>query len=144
MIPICFDGEGTRTIAPVHWDIAYFREQGLAPEAVRERIQGGFASGKYIAPQRTGMSFMISPVLNLPDGKGGTWNYPPHFMFYAPHLTNEEVDSVMDSGGGWLPWIDNQGPHAMIIVPVGKDERERIMRESQELIRQVNEFLSSS
>lgn len=143
LIPICFDQEGTRTIAPLHFDVAKYREQGLQPEEMRQRIKAAFANGEYTAPNQTGISFMISPILNLPDGKGGIWNYPPHFMFYAPHLTNEEVDTVRDTSGGWLPWINNMGPHGMIIVPVGQAERDVIRQESQDLIQQVEQFLRS-
>lgn len=88
LIPLCFDQEGTRTIAPLLFDVAKYREQGLQPEEMRRRIKTAFASGAYTAPKQAGISFMISPVLNLPDGKGGVWNYPPHFMFYAPKLQN--------------------------------------------------------
>jgi len=126
LIPICFDEEGMRTYAPVHFDAAMWREQGVAAEQIRERIQAGFASGRYRAPERSGMSFMISPVLNLPDGKGGVLNYPPHFMFYAPQLTNAGQDAMPDHGDGWLPWVNDEGPHGMIIVPVGKAEQEKI------------------
>lgn len=141
LIPICFDEEGMRAVAPVHFDTAKLREQELPPAQLRERIQEGFRSGRYRAPERTGMSFMISPVLNIPDGKGGVWNYPPHFMFYAPHLTNAEQDSTPDHSHHFLPWVNDEGPHGMIIVPVGEAEREALRRDSAELIRKVNDFL---
>ena len=86
---------------------------------------------------------MISPVFNIPDGKGGIWNFPPHFMFYAPNLMNDTVDTVPDRSGGWLPWINNEGPHGMMIVPVGEKEQETIRAESQGLIRQVERFLQA-
>ena len=131
LIPICFDEEGMRAIAPMHFDSAKFREQGIAFADIRSRIKAGFADGRYSAPSRPGISYMISPVLNLPDGKGGVWNYPPHFMFYAPGLTNEEQGTAPDRGSGWLPWVNNSGPHGMIIMPVGKAEQEAIRGDSQ-------------
>ena len=141
LIPICFDDEGMRAIAPLHFAVARLREEGLSPAAIRARIAAGFASGRFGPPTRAGLSTMISPILNLPDGEGGVWTYPPHFMFYAPGLTNAALDTVPDRGGGWLPWINNEGPHGMLIVPVGEAERERIRKQEATLIRDVEAFL---
>ena len=142
LIPICLDAEGMRTIAPVHFDTAELREQGVAAGDIRDRLKAGFADGFYQAPARTGLSYMISPILNLPDGEGGVWTYPPHFMVYAPHLTNAEQDTQPDRGGGWLPWINNEGPHGMIIMPVGHAEQETIRRDEAALIRDVEDYLA--
>ncbi len=142
LIPICYDDEGMRTIAPMHFEIAKLREQGSSSAEIREQIQAGFAAGTFGAPQRTGMSYMISPILNLPDGEGGVWNYPPHFMFYAPGLTNAAQDTLPDREGGWLPWINNEGPHGMIIVPLGQTERDMVREQEAKLITQVEAFLS--
>ena len=141
LIPICYDDEGMRAIAPVRFAVARLREEGLAPAAIRTRIAAGFASGRFGPPARTGLSYMISPIFNLPDGEGGVWTFPPHFMFYAPGLTNAALDTVPDRGGGWLPFINNEGPHGMFIVPVGAAERERIRKQEAALIRDVEAFL---
>ena len=144
IIPICTDEDGTRTLLPVHFDNAKYREQGLQAGEIGKRIEEGFANGKYTAPKRTGIAYMVSPILKVPDGKGGTITYVPHFMFYAPGLTNEELDTVRDTGGGWLPWILNSGgPRGVIIVPVGEKERERIYNDTEELVRRVDAFLQS-
>lgn len=144
LIPICFDEEGMRTVAPRHFDTAAWIEAGVAPAVIRERIAANFADGTYTAPARPGTSYMISPVLNLPDGEGGVWNYPPHFMFYAPGLMNSEQDSVPDRSGGWLPWINNEGPHGMYIVPLGQAEREQVRARHADLIGKVESFLGSN
>jgi len=144
LIPICFDDEGMRTVAPRHFDTAAWIEAGVSPAEIRDRIAANFADGTYTAPAQPGTSYMISPILNLPDGEGGIWNYPPHFMFYAPGLTNGEQDAVPDRGDGWLPWINNEGPHGMYIVPLGQAERDLVRQEHSELIRAVEAFLSES
>ena len=143
LIPICLDDEGMRRIAPIHFDTARLREDGQSSDQIRAHLKAGFADGTYQATQRTGLSYMISPVLNLPDGEGGVWTYPPHFMIYAPHLTNAEQDTKPDRGGNWLPWINNEGPHGMIIVPVGKAEQDIIRLEEASLIRDVESFLNT-
>lgn len=143
LIPICFDDEGMRTVAPRHFDTAAWIEAGVSPAEIRDRIAANFADGTYQAPAQPGTSYMISPILNLPDGEGGVWNYPPHFMFYAPGLTNGEQDTMPDRGDGWLPWINNEGPHGMYIVPLGQTEREMVKREQADLIRRVEDFLNA-
>lgn len=142
LIPICLDDEGMRAIAPIHFDTARLRESGQTPNQIRAHLKAGFGDGTYQATQRTGLSYMISPVLNLPDGEGGIWNYPPHFMVYAPHLTNAQQNTRPDRGGGWLPWINNEGPHGMIIIPVGAAEQAIIRREEADLIGAVEAFLA--
>jgi hypothetical protein len=141
LIPICLDDEGMRAIAPVHFDTARMREAGHPISDIRSHLMAGFNDGTYRAPARGGLSYMISPILNLPDGEGGVWTYPPHFMIYAPHLTNAQQDTQPDRGGGWLPWINNEGPHGMIIVPVGTAEREIIRHDEADLIQAVEDFL---
>jgi len=143
LIPICFDEEGMRTVAPHHFDTAAWTEQGVPPAEIRDRIAANFANGTYTAPAQAGTSYMISPVLNLPDGEGGVWNYPPHFMFYAPGLTNSEQDAEPDRSGGWLPWINNEGPHGMYIVPLGEAERAAVRQSHADLIRRVDIFLAN-
>lgn len=143
LIPICFDDEGMRTVAPRHFDTAAWIEAGVSPAEIRDRIAANFADGTYQAPAQPGTSYMISPILNLPDGEGGVWNYPPHFMFYAPDLTNGEQDTMPDRGEGWLPWINNEGPHGMMIVPLGQAERELVRRNEADLIRRVEAFLDA-
>ena len=63
-------------------------------------------------------------------------------MIYAPHLTNAQQDTKPDRGGNWLPWINNEGPHGMIIVPLGQTERDMVREQETKLIAQVEAFLS--
>ena len=41
--------------------------------------------------------------------------FPPHVMFYAPNLTNEDIGFSGDPSTG-LPFVAYQGPQAYMIV----------------------------
>ena len=59
----------------------------------------------------------------------------PHFMFYAPNLTSQDI-----GGGpvmGRYPYLINPRPHAYLIVNVGSAEREQINQEESPLIKEV-------
>ncbi len=114
--PMCFDPEGTRTILPRVLDAARLREQGLSPEEVKRRIAEGFRSGKYRAPQRVGINYMLSTENRVFNGEK-VISYPPHVMIFAPYVTNEDIGA--DLSNPWMPWVLAEGsPHAYILVVV--------------------------
>jgi hypothetical protein len=39
-------------------------------------------------------------------------------MFYAPHLTNEDIGS---NGASGLPFVAYQGPHGYMIMPTSRN-----------------------
>ena len=45
--------------------------------------------------------------------------FPPHVMFYAPYLTNADLGSEGQAGGGPAFVAAAGTPYALIIVPVG-------------------------
>lgn len=118
--PMCFDPEGTETVLPTILDAARLREEGLSPEEVKSRIAMGYLKGEYQAPRRSGVCYMLSPENKVFNGKK-VISFPPHVMFYAPYLTNEDIGS--DGKNRWMPWVLGQGtPGAYIIVVVGGQE----------------------
>lgn len=132
LYPVCFDEEGARTILPAFEDDAILRLQGASSEEVERRMAQGFEEGRYRPPARPGIAYMLSPATYmLEDGK--LQRTPPHTMFYAPFLTNQDIGGIM----GKTAFVDRPGPHGMIIVPAGKAEREALQRESADLVEQV-------
>ncbi len=121
--PTCFDGEGAETMVPRIRLVGGLLLTGTPMEEIGRRLDEAFAAGELIRPRRTGVAYMLSPQ-NRP------WNpatrelgrFPPHFMIYAPDLTNEEIgtsyDILRQTPG--LPFVAYQGPHGFIIV-VQKD-----------------------
>ncbi|HEX2094782.1 MAG TPA: hypothetical protein VHG28_20425 [Longimicrobiaceae bacterium] len=116
--PTCWDAEGTRAIVPVVLRTGELLMRGVPMEQIQQEIQSGFAEGRYRPTQRPGVAYMLSEkirVYNPSTRRMGT--FPPHVMFYAPALRNEDIGSD-GSGRQGLPFIGYEGPHGyMIVVP---------------------------
>lgn len=119
--PTCFDAEGGATIIPKILRFGERLMQGMPVDAIDEEIAKGFEAGTFLSPRRPGIAYMLSPY-NRPYNPSADklgW-FPPHLMFYAPNLSNEDI------GVSWearrddprLPFIGYQGPHGYMIVPI--------------------------
>lgn len=141
LIPISFDSAGAQAIMPVFFDIARMRAQGTPPGELKKLIKHRYKTGYYKAPERAGISYMLSPVMRAysdPEQSNGvmTFNYP-HYMFYAPDVSNEDI------GGKMLSphlFIINRGPHGYIIKGVGLTEKAVINKEYEEMIKRLCEI----
>jgi hypothetical protein len=138
--PMCYDAEGTRTIVPRIADEAAMRARGEGEEAIRKAVEEGFRSGKYKAPGRPGISYMISPVQELAGPDGVVRAFVPHLMFYAPNLTDADVGGMR----GGSVFINSPAPHGMIIVPLGNEEQKAIGARNEALVKRVQAFLEGS
>jgi hypothetical protein len=135
--PQCYDAEGARTVVPVIVDEAAMRAKGESEESIRKAVDEGFRTGKYKAPERPGISYMISPVQELAGPDGQVRAFVPHLMFYAPNLTDADVGGMR----GGAVFINSPAPHGMIIVPLGKEEQKAIQTQQEALIKKVRAFL---
>jgi hypothetical protein len=107
--------EGTATIIPKIVRVGELMMQGRSLDEIAVDIRAGFASGKFVSPRRAGVAYMLSgDIRNVNAVTGATSSFPPHVMFYAPNLTNEDIGS---NGADGLPFIAYQGPHGYIIMP---------------------------
>jgi hypothetical protein len=142
VVPECQDAEGSRTIAPVEFEVERLRAAGkLSPSDIRDKVAEGFRVGVYHSPSRPGIAYMLAPVAQLNGGPGALVTVPmnmPHIMFFAPNLSSGDV------GGGPLmgtyPYIVNSGPMAYMIVNVGETEKARIHTESRNLLSQACDY----
>ena len=114
--PTCYDTEGTATILPKVLRVGELLMQGKPPSEIKAEIEAGFRSGKYISPRRPGVAYMLSTENRYFDpASGSVRSFPPHVMFYAPNLTNQDIGSKGDFAEG-LPSIGYQGPQGFMIV----------------------------
>jgi hypothetical protein len=143
--PVCYDEEGTRSVLPVDLDDTKLRLQGVRSSEVERQTAEGFKDGRYRAPSRPGISYMLSPIRYKFDKQGHIVRTTavPHIMFYAPYLSDADIGGVRGS----MAFINKVGPHGMMIVPIGQKERDAIISQSQALIekfeRQIG-FTASS
>lgn len=109
----------TATLIPVVLYRAAERARGLSHPEVERELAQRYAEGRFIAPRRVGICYMLSGrnivVLDRKAEKVGPAG--PHLMFYAPNLHNDEFGARNDFASHFI--IADQGtPGAMIIVPV--------------------------
>jgi hypothetical protein len=120
--PVCFDAEGTATILPKILRVGELLMQGKAMSEINADIAEGFRTGKYIAPRRPGVAYMLSgDIRNYNPETGKVESFPPHVMFYAPNLTNADLGVTPEvlAKNPSLPFVAYQGPHGFIIVMSG-------------------------
>ena len=117
--PVCFDAEGTATILPKILRIGELLMQGKSMSEINAEIAEGFRTGKYIAPRRAGVAYMLSgDIRNFNPSTAKVDSFPPHVMFYAPYLTNADLGTTPEAlaKDPSLPFVAYQGPHGFIIV----------------------------
>ena len=139
IVPICWDAEGARTMVPIEVDAAKLRLGGMSNAEIDRHVSEGFRSGRYPAPARTGISYMLSPLRYRIDASGQvTRTAPlPHVMFYGPSLTDADIGGAR----GTAVFMNKVGPDGMIIVPVGSAEQQTILDASASLVERVERQL---
>ena len=115
MEPECFDAETSATSMQVTLFQEAERAKGKSEEAIDKEIEAGYKSGKFKAPSKAGIIYMMSDhnyVLN--PGTGKIIRFPGHYMFPAPYITYKDLGSPNGKG---VPYIVAEGkPNALVIV----------------------------
>ncbi len=118
--PVCYDAEGARTTLVANLRQAALKAAGTEPEKVTEIMAAEYESGQLEAPARPGIAYMLSHdfVSVDPETREAKKVYPPHLMFYAPYMKNEDIGALPDHTGSQVtPWVLSPGkPDAYIIV----------------------------
>src|SRR6266478_6150272 len=92
LYPISFDQAGAKAQMRIFLDAAEMQAKGTPAGELKKIMQARYNKGFYKAPERGGISYMLSPVLRtyyMPEESDAvmTANYP-HVMYYAPGVTN--------------------------------------------------------
>lgn len=97
--PTCWDLEGSRTIVPVMLRVGDLLATNASPDAIQRDIETGFAAGRFSSPQKTGIAYMLRGDVQFDPTTGtiGTVLFPPHYMIYAPGVTNADIGADMGS-----------------------------------------------
>ena len=139
LFPVCWDAEGARALMPIDVKDGAMRLAGAANADIEREIAAGFKDGRYRAPAKAGVAYMLSPLRYKIDESGAVTrsNPNPHVMFYGPGLTDADVGGVRGS----VLFMNKVGPDGMIIVPVGQKERETILADSRSLTERVERLI---
>ncbi len=146
--PISYDAEGARSIFPVYMEVAAMRASGKYTAAqVKDSIMSKIVKGIYKAPSRAGISYMLAPVMRvypgMPNDKNIVTVSGPHYMFYAPYITNKDIGIVPDTPGPVLvnpgQWLLGEGkdPYAYIILFMGETEKAMIVADGKDLMARL-------
>ena len=139
LYPIAFDKAGTAAQMRVFFDAAEMQAKGTPPGELTRIIKDRYNTGYYKAPERIGISYMLSPVLRTyfnPEEIDSvvTLNIP-HVMYYAPNITNEDIGG--GKLGGMYPFVIMPGPHGYIIQLLGLTERVAITKDYEEMLARL-------
>jgi hypothetical protein len=154
LYPISFDQAGAKANMRVFLDAAEMQAKATPPGQLKEIIQRRYKTHFYKAPERAGVSYMLSPILrtytNPEENEEVLTANLPHVMHYAPHVSNKDI-------GGAIPtpkefryfhqhrhWPDNtypfvilQGPHGYTVQFLGATARGAINKEYEEMLAKL-------
>ena len=146
---IAFDAEGARTNFRPYIDAAAMRASGkYTALQIKSILTDRIKKGVYKAPG-PGISYMLAPVMRTytgsPDSKEVITMNMPHYMFYAPYLTNADIGNI-PNGQADGPSVGNpgaeflgarKGPYGYIIVLTGERERAKIVAENKYMLKRL-------
>jgi hypothetical protein len=92
--PTCWDAEGGQSIVPVMLRVGEMLARGKTATEIKRDIDAGFTEGRFHSPRRTGIAYMLAGDVKQFDAQTGrilSVAYPPHYMFYAPGVTNADI-----------------------------------------------------
>ena len=147
--PISYDAEGARAIFPVCMDVAAMRASGkYSATQIRDSIINRIRTGIYKAPLKPGMSYMLAPVMRVYPGNPPKIKEPitismPHYMLYAPYLTEENARYQPGTDGLMLANPDNailgdgKAPYGYVIIPASETEKAVIVEEGKQLLKRL-------
>jgi len=153
---ISYDAEGARSIFPVYQDLAAMRASGKYTAAqIKSIMTDRIKKGVYKAPARPGISFMLAPLMRSYNGPTSDYKkvvnmHMPHYMFYAPYVTNADIGNTPDVTKDG-PFVANAGapvlgerksPFGYFIVPAGATEKAKIMKDNQDLLKRLVAYKS--
>jgi len=140
---VCFDAEGSRTLLLDYLSAAELRARGLDSKQVHQQITKKFGTSDYPNPSRTGVAYMIAPVMRgftaAPEPQ--TMNMP-HYMFYAPNV--KDVDIGGNGFSKQYPFMlgMSSGRDDYIIMLVGEMEKAQILQDSKGLLDELCSYRS--
>ena len=115
--PMCGDAEADATIFAVERYRSLQALSGKSFDAVKGQIADGFKSGRFHAPKRPALIFMMSSAQNLADPKGNpVGKVIPHVMVYYPNMRNEDYGLVASEDPNMPGVIEAGTPTSALIV----------------------------
>jgi hypothetical protein len=147
---IAYDAEGAKTIFPIYEDVAAMRASGkYTALQTRDTVLNRIRKGIYKAPGRSGISYMLAPMMRTYPGKPDSDTVMtmsmPHFMFYAPYITSADIGTNEDV---WPILVhpeamflgETKAPYGYLIFPADKTEKAKIVNENKDLLQRLSAY----
>jgi len=119
LIPQCPDAAGAESIVPGIMLKSKWSLDGVAAQERETRFRKAAADGGLEPPSRPGISYMMSNFNYVWNAQAGSLiRVPPHVMFYAPGLTNDDIGGSFEEGtqkNRGVPFIIEEGIHGYMI-----------------------------
>jgi len=118
--PTCFDAEGSASTLPTRLFAEEQRAGGKSEEEITAAIAEGYKTGKFHAPRKPGIVYMMSDAGYLyVAASNQMYHLPAHLMFYLPYGSDKDIGSPPPAAN--MPHLIRAGqPDAVIIVVPGK------------------------
>lgn len=150
---ISYDAEGAKMIFPAYEAAAAMRASGkFTALQVRNVIIGRIKKGEYKAPSRPGISYMLAPLMRVypatPSEHTVMTMHMPHYMFYAPYMTNADIGNIPDGHADGPVLINpeamflgkTKAPYGYIILPAGEKEKAKIIADNKVLLKRLADY----
>ena len=143
LIPVAFDEAARNAQLKAYLDLGRWRAEGVAAPEAQRRLREGFEHGEYETPARTGVGYMLSPIVRAfvrteSDATVRSFSFP-HYMFFAPHVSAADIGAGPDLRYPVMrPSMPD--PHGMIVVAVGERERAAYAEEHARLLARLCEI----
>ena len=142
LYPISFDQAGAKEQMRVFFDAAAMQAKGTPAAELKKTIKERFKTGHYKVPERTGVSYMLSPILrtyvNPEENDSVATANIPHVMYYAPNVSNDDIAGPKpELPPPMVPFVIMPGPHGYFIQMLGMTERAAINREYEGMLAKL-------
>ena len=131
---VCYDAEGSKTLLQDYLLAAEFRARGMDSRQANQEVTKKFGTADYPNPSRTGIGYMIAPLMRGFVHAGVATMNMPHYMFYAPNVKDADI-----GGNGFSkqhPFVLSMSPGRddYVILLVGQAEKTKILEQSKDLL----------
>jgi len=142
LYPISFDEAGAKAQMRIFFDAAEMQARGTPSTELKKIMKERLKEGYYKAPERAGISYMLSPILrtyvNPEESDSVATICLPHVMYYAPNVTNEDIGGEKPGiPPSSYPFVIMPGPHGYFVQILGVTERAAIKKEYEELLARL-------
>jgi hypothetical protein len=115
--PMCGDAEADATILAVERFRSVEVLAGKSQDVVKREIADGFKSGRFHAPKRPALIFMMSSAQLLPNPAGTKISkFLPHVMVYYPNMDNPDYGLVESQDNNVPGMVEPGSPMSALVV----------------------------